>query len=76
MVYIHEQKKWLRDLYKQRFEIETKSSSYINFVIAFVEKFDGERVEDAIITRCVTHKGFFFYESMIRLKQHKSRLLI
>ena len=67
-VYIHKQKKWLRDLYKQRSETETKPLSYINLAIAFVEKFDEEKVKNVIITRCVTHKESFLDESMIRLE--------
>ena len=54
--YIYKQKKWLRDLYKQRFKAETKPLSYINLAIAFVEKFDEERVEDVIVTRYMIHK--------------------
>ena len=71
MIYTHKQKKWLWDLYKQRSEIEIKSLSYINLAIAFVKKFDKERVEDVTITRYVTHKEFFFNKSIIRLKHHK-----
>ena len=75
-IYIHEQKKWLWDLYKQRFKIEIKPLSYINLVIAFVEKFDEKRVKDAIITRYMTHKKSFFDKSIIRFEHYKSKLSI
>ena len=71
--YTHKQKKWLRDLYIQRSKVELKAPSYSSLADAFQLKFEGERLGDGTITRCVTLQGEFLNGPMVQLSQHRNR---